>query len=59
LESPKGEEFLKAVKLSFKTSNNESEYEALVAGLRWALEKGITSLSAHVDSLLVANQLNE
>nr|GEY83921.1 reverse transcriptase domain-containing protein [Tanacetum cinerariifolium] len=36
LRSPKGEEFTYALRFEFDASNNEAEYEALVAGLRIA-----------------------
>ncbi|XP_022015070.1 uncharacterized protein LOC110914591 [Helianthus annuus] len=35
-----------------------AEYEALLAGLQTAAKAGATSVLAHVDSLLVANQVN-
>ncbi|GJS27550.1 reverse transcriptase domain-containing protein [Tanacetum coccineum] len=43
----------------FKATNNEAEYEALIAGLRIAKEMGVKNLQANVDSRLVANQVNE
>ncbi|XP_022007340.1 uncharacterized protein LOC110906528 [Helianthus annuus] len=42
----------------FKSSNNEAEYKALLAGLRLAEKVGARDVIAHVDSLLVANQVN-
>ncbi|XP_022004491.1 uncharacterized protein LOC110902060 [Helianthus annuus] len=47
-----------ALRLEFKSSNNEAEYEALLAGLRLAVKVGAKNVEAHVDSLLVANQVN-
>ncbi|GKE71930.1 reverse transcriptase domain-containing protein, partial [Tanacetum coccineum] len=41
---------------SFEATNNEAEYEALIAGLRIAEQMGVKNLQAHVDSRLVANQ---
>ncbi|XP_076909713.1 uncharacterized protein LOC143567084 [Bidens hawaiensis] len=38
-------------------TNNEAEYEALLAGLRIAKGIGVRKMQAHVDSLLVANQV--
>ncbi|KAK1417533.1 hypothetical protein QVD17_26662 [Tagetes erecta] len=58
LVSPEGVELTHAIKLGFKTSNNETEYEALIAGLRLAIKVEAHNLKAHVDSLLVANQIN-
>ncbi|GJZ32528.1 reverse transcriptase domain-containing protein [Tanacetum coccineum] len=42
----------------FEATNNEAEYEALIAGLRIAEEMGVKNLQANVDSRLVANQVN-
>nr|GEX61234.1 hypothetical protein [Tanacetum cinerariifolium] len=42
----------------FEATNNEAEYEALIAGLRIAEEMGVKNLQANVDSKLVANQVN-
>ncbi|XP_076948640.1 uncharacterized protein LOC143620976 [Bidens hawaiensis] len=52
LISPEGIELTYAVRLDFPSTNTEAEYEALLAGLRMAKK-----LKAHVDSLLVANQV--
>nr|GEV17510.1 reverse transcriptase domain-containing protein [Tanacetum cinerariifolium] len=41
----------------FTASNNESEYEALVAGLRIAAQMGVKNVQVNVDSKLVANQV--
>ncbi|GJR90559.1 reverse transcriptase domain-containing protein [Tanacetum coccineum] len=43
---------------SFEATNNEVEYEALIAGLRIAEQMGVKNLQANVDSRLVANQVN-
>ncbi|MDQ3984930.1 MAG: ribonuclease HI family protein [Actinomycetota bacterium] len=40
-----------------QTTNNVAEYEALIAGLELALEKGVTELDVYVDSELVVNQV--
>ncbi|GJU76055.1 reverse transcriptase domain-containing protein [Tanacetum coccineum] len=42
----------------FEATNNEAEYEALIAGLRIAEQMGVKNLQARVDSRLVANQVN-
>ncbi|GJU39908.1 reverse transcriptase domain-containing protein [Tanacetum coccineum] len=42
----------------FETTNNEAEYEALIAGLRIAEKMGVRNLEVNVDSKLVANQVN-
>jgi ribonuclease HI len=41
-----------------KATNNEAEYQALMLGLRLALERGFTRLAINTDSELLANQLN-
>ena len=58
LTSPGGERFEHAVRLGFDTSNNESEYEALIAGVKLALTMGVNSLLIHSDSQLVVGQVN-
>jgi hypothetical protein len=58
LDGPDGVELTYALKLSFKTSNNEAEYEALIAGLRMAHQMGIRHLQVFMDSMLVVNQIN-
>ncbi|GKF81674.1 reverse transcriptase domain-containing protein, partial [Tanacetum coccineum] len=42
----------------FDDTNNEAEYEALIAGLRIAEQTGVKNLQVNVDSRLVANQVN-
>nr|GFA29815.1 reverse transcriptase domain-containing protein [Tanacetum cinerariifolium] len=51
-----GMEFTYALRFRFNATNNEAEYEALIAGLRIASQMGIQNLQANVDSKLVANQ---
>ena len=58
LTSPEGMEFTYALRFEFDTSNNEAEYEALLAGLRIAEKMGVKDISVNVDSRLVANQIN-
>ncbi|XP_016164461.1 uncharacterized protein LOC107606980 [Arachis ipaensis] len=41
---------------SFKASNNQSEHEALIAGLRLAVDLNITELKVYCDSLLIVQQ---
>ena len=45
------------VHLHFPSSNNVAEYEALVNGLRIAIELGIRRLDIRGDSQLVINQV--
>nr|GEU50557.1 reverse transcriptase domain-containing protein [Tanacetum cinerariifolium] len=57
--NPEGMEFTYALRFRFNATNNEAEYEALIAGLRIATQMEIQNLQANVDSKLVANQVNE
>ncbi|GJX83441.1 reverse transcriptase domain-containing protein [Tanacetum coccineum] len=56
--NPEGMEFTYALRFRFNATNNEAEYEALIAGLRIAEQMGVRNLQANVDSRLVANQVN-
>ncbi|GJZ92233.1 reverse transcriptase domain-containing protein [Tanacetum coccineum] len=58
LTNPEGAEFTYAIRFRFEATNNEAEYEALIAGLWIAEQMGVKNLQAHVDSRLVANQVN-
>ncbi|GJV61511.1 reverse transcriptase domain-containing protein [Tanacetum coccineum] len=57
LTSPEGTEFTYALRFQFTASNNEAEYEALIAGLRIAAQMGVRNVHVRVDSKLVANQV--
>ncbi|GJU87036.1 reverse transcriptase domain-containing protein [Tanacetum coccineum] len=57
LTSPKGRKFTYALRFQFTASNNEAEYEALIAGLRIAAQMGVCNVHVSVDSKLVANQV--
>ncbi|XP_071713585.1 uncharacterized protein [Rutidosis leptorrhynchoides] len=58
LASPSGEEHTYALRFNFDVTNNEAEYEALLAGLNISRKMDITKLRAFTDSQLVANQFN-
>ncbi|GJW21957.1 reverse transcriptase domain-containing protein [Tanacetum coccineum] len=58
LTNPEGMEFTYALIFRFDATNNEAEYEALIAGLMIAEQIGVKNLQANVDSCLVANQVN-
>ncbi|XP_077237305.1 uncharacterized protein LOC143878978 [Tasmannia lanceolata] len=47
-----------ALKLDFKASNNEAEYEALITGIALATELHANRLRAHSDSQLIVGQVN-
>ncbi|GJT00017.1 reverse transcriptase domain-containing protein [Tanacetum coccineum] len=59
LTNPEGMEFTYALRFRFDATNNEAEYEALIAVLRIAEQIGVKNLQANVNSRLVANQVNE
>ncbi|XP_071740472.1 uncharacterized protein [Rutidosis leptorrhynchoides] len=58
LKSLSGEEHTYALRFNFDVTNNEAEYEALLAGLSIAHKMNITKLRAYVDSQLISNQFN-
>jgi ribonuclease HI len=55
--SPLGKHIRYVLRLHFPASNNVAEYEALVNGLRIAIELGVRRLDAHGDSQLVIDQV--
>ena len=57
LISPEGGKFQYAVRLHFPTSNNVAEYEALISGLRIAIDIGATRLYVYGDSKMVIDQV--
>lgn len=58
LESPDGEEISYAVRLEFKTTNNQAEYEALIAGLM-AQAVRTNKVKIQTNSQLVADHISE
>nr|GEV73507.1 reverse transcriptase domain-containing protein [Tanacetum cinerariifolium] len=57
LINPEGIEFTYALRFQFAASNNEAEYEALIAGLWIAVRMGVKDVHTSVDSKLVAKQV--
>jgi ribonuclease HI/transposase InsO family protein len=55
--SPLGKHVRYVIRLHFPASNNMAEYEALVNGLRIAVELGVRRLDARGDSQLVIDQV--
>lgn len=55
LTSAPGEEVTYALRFDFRTSKNEAEYEAPLAGLRLAVQMGEERLTALTESRLSAN----
>lgn len=57
LEEPENILIEQALKFKFTVSNNQTEYEDLIAGMILALEIGASKLKAKIDSQLIANQV--
>jgi ribonuclease HI len=57
LVSPEGDKFEYALQLRFRATNNEAEYEALLAGLRLSKGMGIKALTIKSDSQLIVGQV--
>ena len=57
LEGPNGLLIKQTLKFAFKASNNQAEYEALVAGILLAKEMGAGSLLVKSGLLLVTKQV--
>ena len=57
LINPKGKPFYIAYQLQFRCTNNIVEYEELIQGILFTLDKGITSLIIEGDSQLVIRQM--
>ena len=55
--TPEGIKLEHSFRLGFKASNNEAEYEALLAELRVILDLGAKEVEAYSDSQLVVNQV--
>ena len=53
--TPEGIRVEHSFRLDFKASNNEAEYEALLAGLRAVLDLGAREVEVYWDSQLVLN----
>ncbi|XP_064967019.1 uncharacterized protein LOC135613950 [Musa acuminata AAA Group] len=58
LLAPNGCSFERSLRFGFQATNNEAEYEALLAGLRLALEMQVAAIHVLTDSQLVAEQFN-
>ena len=57
LKSPKGSVIEQSIRFAFTALNNESEYKALIVGMKKAKILGVQNLLIHCDSQLLANQL--
>ena len=59
LVNPEGHQMHYALKFGFKASNNEAEYEALIAELNLAKEMKVESLEVYSDSQRVVCQITD
>jgi len=59
LEGPNDILIEKSLNFAFKTSNNQVEYEAIVAGLSLAYEVGVKTLTCKTDYKLTVGHLND
>jgi ribonuclease HI len=57
LVTPEGEELNGSFRLEFKTTNNEAEYEAVIAGLGLALELGAKSVEIRSESQVIVGHI--
>ena len=58
IQTPKGDKIECMIWLDFPTTNNEAEYEALVAGLDLAKAAGAENMIMHCDSQEITSQIN-
>ncbi|XP_057250585.1 uncharacterized protein LOC130591328 [Beta vulgaris subsp. vulgaris] len=57
LKSPQGDIIARAISCDFKATNNEAEYETMLAGLTLAKDLKATEVEAYSDSLLIVSQI--
>ena len=58
IQTPEGDKIECMIRLDFPTTNNEEEYEALVAGLDLARAAGAENMIIHCDSQVITSQIN-
>ena len=58
MQTPEGEKIECMIRLDFPATNNEAEYEALVAGLDLAKAAGAENMIMHCDSQVITSQIN-
>ena len=58
IKTPKGDKIECMIRLDFPTTNNEAEYEALVARLDLTMAAGAENVVLHYDSQVVTSQIN-
>ena len=58
IQTPEGDKIECMIRLDFPTTNNEAEYEALVAGLDLTKAAGAENMIIHCDSQVITSQIN-
>ena len=58
IQTPEGDKIECMIRLDFPTTNNEAEYEALVAGLDLVKAVGAENMIVHCDSQVITSQIN-
>lgn len=58
LKGPDGQQYRHARHFGFKVTNNETEYKALLSGIRIALELQVRNIEVFTDSQLVIGHIN-
>ena len=58
LTTPDGSIIEQSYTLGFRATNNEAEFETVIAGLKMATTLGIMELEVRCDSLLTVRQIN-
>ena len=58
IESSTGIIVEQCLKFEFKASNNQAEYEALIAGLKLAIDVSVKNLTVQSESQLLVSQVN-
>ena len=59
IQTPEGDKIKCMIRLDFPTTNNEAEYEALVASLDLARAAGAKNMIMHCDSQVITSQIND
>ena len=58
IQTPEGDKIECMIRLDFPTTNNEAEYEALVAGLDLVKAADAENMIIHCDSQVITSQIN-
>ena len=58
IQTSEGDKIECMIRLDFPSTNNEAEYEALVAGLNLAKIAGAKNMIIHSDSQVITSQIN-